>query len=119
MASATLVAGRAPSSASALSAATATWKRSTSKKRRSFSRAAELYAGRLLRVHPAAAEEIHPARDALGRALGHGRMRVVLVEHRHVIVDVLLLLVHAAQAVLHDDRHLVAERGVEGDAVGH
>src|SRR6267143_5718986 len=83
------------------------------------SRAEELHARRLLAARASPAEQIHPAHDALGRALGHGRVRVVLVEHRHVIVDVLLLLVHAAQSVLHDHRDLVAERRVVRHAVGH
>ena len=44
-------------------------------------------------------------------------MRVVLVHHRQVVVDVLLLLHHAAQTVLHDDRELVLEGGIVSDAV--
>ena len=59
-----------------------------------------------------------PLQDPVGRALRHGRLRVVLVEERQVVVDVLLLGVHAPQPVLDDHRHLVAEGRVEGAAVG-
>src|SRR3712207_9273112 len=45
----------------------------------------------------------HSLHDALPIcALGHRRLRVVLVHHREVEEDVLLLGEHAAQAVLHD-----------------
>ena len=46
-------------------------------------------------------------------------MGVVLVHHRHVIEHVFLRLEHAAGAVLHDERNLVSEARVVGDAVGH
>jgi hypothetical protein len=44
-------------------------------------------------------------------------MLVVLVHHGDVVEDVLLLLVHAAHAVLHDDRDFVREGRVVADAV--
>ena len=44
-------------------------------------------------------------------------MLIVLVHHRQVVEDVLLLGVHPAQAVLHDHRDLVGEGRVVGDAV--
>ena len=46
-------------------------------------------------------------------------MAVVLVHYREVIEHVLLLLNHAPQAILDDDRQFVVEGGVVGDAVGN
>jgi len=44
---------------------------------------------------------------------------VVFVEHGDVVIDVLLLHIHAAQAVLDDHRHFIGEGGVVGNAVGN
>ena len=46
-------------------------------------------------------------------------MNVVLVHHGHIVEDVFLLFEHAAGAVLHDERDLVAETGIVGNAVRH
>src|SRR5690554_3519932 len=62
-------------------------------------------------------EEIHALADALFRTLRHGRVGVVLVHHGDVVEDVLLLLEHPPQAVLHDHRHLVGEGRIVGNAV--
>src|SRR5438445_798246 len=69
-----------------------------------------------LRLRPLA-EPVHPLQDPCLRSLRHVRVCVVLVHHRQVVVDVLLLLDHPAQTVLHDDRELVLERGIVSDAV--
>ena len=53
------------------------------------------------------------------RAFRHGGMLVILVEQSEVVIDVLALAIHALQPVLDDDRDLVAEGGVIGDAVGN
>ena len=53
------------------------------------------------------------------RALRHRGVGVVLVRHRDVVEDVLLVLEHAPHAVLHDGGQLVAEAGIVGHAVGH
>ena len=44
--------------------------------------------------------------------------RVVLVQQGDVVEDVFLVLDHALQAALHDDRHFVREGRVVADAVG-
>ncbi len=80
----------------------------------------------------AGAEQLHPrpfappltqpveaAQDALLDALGHRRLDVVLVHHRQVVEDVLLLLAHAPQAVPDDHGELVGVRRVVGTAVRH
>ena len=63
-------------------------------------------------------EQIQAADDARLRAGRHRRVRIVLVHQRDVVVDVLLLLVHAAEAVADDDHDLVGERRVVRDAIG-
>ena len=45
-------------------------------------------------------------------------MLVVLVHHRDVVEDVLLLGIHPAQSVLDNDGNLIREGRVIGDAVG-
>ncbi|ABA48711.1 hypothetical protein BURPS1710b_2745 [Burkholderia pseudomallei 1710b] len=83
-------------------------------------RAEQLHARRLL-VGVGLPERVH-ALDDVGRhvlALRNRRVLVVLVHHRHVVIDVLLLLHHPAQAVLHDDGELVAERRIVAHAVRH
>ena len=44
-------------------------------------------------------------------------MGVVFVHQRQVVIDVLLLGIHAAHSVLDDDRYLVAESRIVGNAV--
>ena len=55
------------------------------------------------------------------RTVRHGRHRILLVHHREVVEDALLIDVHPPDAVLDDHRDLVRERGVVGEAVrvGH
>src|SRR6267143_1199198 len=62
-------------------------------------------------------EQVHALEDARLRALGHRRVRVVLVHHGQVVVDVLLRRHHPAQPVLDDHRQLVLEGGIVADAV--
>src|SRR5205807_2494278 len=59
-------------------------------------------------------ELIKAAQDPLGRTLRHRLHRVVFVAQRQVVEDALAFLVHAADAVLDDDRDLVSERRVVG-----
>src|SRR5437016_6129632 len=68
-------------------------------------------ATRLQLIGPLENPRLHPGR--------HGRLRVVLVHHRDVIEDVLLLDIHAAHAVVDDDGELVGERRVIRDTVRH
>ena len=68
-------------------------------------------------VLDALAELVHALDDVALHASRHFRMLVVLVHHRQVVVDVLLLGVHAAQAVLHDHGQFVLEGRIVGDAV--
>ena len=79
--------------------------------------AQELHLG-LVFLGLAFAEQVHPLEDAFLHAFRHRRMSVVLVHHRDVIVNVLLLPAHAAQSVLDDHRKLVGKRRVIGHAVG-
>jgi hypothetical protein len=63
-------------------------------------------------------QQVHALDDLLlgaGLQAGH---RVVLVQQRQVVEDVLLLLDHALQAVVHDHRDLVREGRVVAHAVG-
>ena len=78
--------------------------------------AEELHPRRLLRPLPFP-EQVHALQDAFLSTLRHRRMLVVLVHHRQVVEDVLLLGIHPAQAVLDDDGDLVREGRVIGDAV--
>ena len=64
-------------------------------------------------------EQVHALDDVRRRALRHRRVRVVLVHHRDVVIDILLLGVHAAQSVLDYHRDLVAEGRVVRNAVRH
>ena len=57
-------------------------------------------------------EEVDAADDALLDALGHRRLRVVLVVEGQVIEDVLAVAEHPLDAVPHDHCGLVRERGV-------
>ncbi len=54
-----------------------------------------------------------------GEMGGHFGLRVILVVHRDVVEDLLVFCVHAAQAVLHDDRKFVGEGGVVAETGGH
>src|SRR5882762_1443475 len=63
------------------------------------------------------AQLIHPLEDTVFGAFRHRRVRVILVEQSDVEEDVLLLLDHAAQAVLDDYRDFVGEGRVVGNAV--
>src|SRR5690606_37960045 len=68
-------------------------------------------------------EEVEAVEHALAElvereVLGSARLLVVLVADREVVEDVLLLLVHAPEAVVDDDRQLVREGGVVGQEVG-
>src|SRR5882672_972518 len=65
------------------------------------------------------AEQVHALEDRLLRTRGHRGVLVILVHYRDVVEHVLLLGDHAAQAVLDDDRNLVAESGIVGNAVWH
>ena len=65
------------------------------------------------------AQQIHAAQNTLLRALGHGRVRVVLVHHRDVIEHVFLFLIHAAHTILNDHRQLIGKSRVVRYAVGH
>ncbi len=67
---------------------------------------------------PGLAHLVHSFEDAFTRALGHRRHLVLLVHHRDVVEDVLLLLVHPADALLDDHRDLVSECRVVRHAVG-
>src|SRR5262249_7917397 len=62
-------------------------------------------------------QKVHAAEYSVLGALGQRRMRVVLVHYGEVIIDVFLLPVHAAQAVLDDDRDLVREGRIVRHAV--
>jgi hypothetical protein len=84
-------------------------------------RAHELHA--LLVLALRFAQQVHALEDALpdsllAIALRHGRVLVVLVHQGDVIEDILLLGHHAAQAVVHDHRDLVAVSRVVAQAVG-
>src|SRR5581483_11628382 len=57
-------------------------------------------------------ESVNALQDAFCYALRHRRHRVILVVEREVVEQVLLLLVHAADAVLNDDGDLVSVRGI-------
>ena len=63
-------------------------------------------------------EQVHAFDDAVAGAFGHRRHLVLFVHHRDVVEDVLLLLVHAADAVLDDDRELVSKGRIVGNDVG-
>ena len=63
-------------------------------------------------------QQVHALDDLLLGAGLQARHRVVLVEQRQVVVDVVLLLDHALQAVVQDHAHLVREGRVVADAVG-
>ena len=63
------------------------------------------------------AEAIQPLEDAFLRPFGHRRHGVLLVHHRQVIEDALLLLAHPANAVLNDDRELVRKGRIVAHAV--
>ena len=73
---------------------------------------------RLLWPQVALGEPIDAAADALGRAQRQDRHLVVLVHQRDVVEDVLFLVVHPADAVQHDDRHLVGVGRIVGPEVG-
>ena len=60
-------------------------------------------------------QQVQALEDAGLGALGQCRLRVILVEHGDVVVDVFLLDIHPAQAVVDDHRQLV----VVGRVVGH
>ena len=62
-------------------------------------------------------QQVHALDDLFLGAGLQARHRVVLVEQRDVEVDVLLLLDHALQAVLHDHADFVREGRVVADAV--
>lgn len=62
------------------------------------------------------AELVHSASDAFLDALGHAGHFVVFVVEGHVVEDLFIVLIHAFQAILHEDGDFVAEGGV--DAVG-
>ena len=72
----------------------------------------------LLRLRFALAEQIHALEYAFFHAFRHRRMGIILVHHRDVVVDILLLLIHPAQPVLDDHRQLIGERRVVRDALG-
>ena len=61
------------------------------------------------RVRRTAFEHIHALDDVSGnrRAFRHRRMSVILVHQCDVVVHVFLFAVHAAHAILHDDRQFV------------
>src|SRR5215211_7092417 len=80
--------------------------------------AQQLDPGPLAAAGRALAEQVQALADALLGPLGHGRVLVVLVHQGDVVVDVLLLGVHAPQAVLDDHRHLIGPSRVVGHDVG-
>src|SRR5271166_4211230 len=71
------------------------------------------------RFQPTGLKQVHSLQDAGLRALRQCRVLVVLVHQGDVEVDVLLIAIHAAQAVLHDHRHFIGKCRIIGDAVGH
>src|SRR5690606_15172037 len=64
-------------------------------------------------------QPVHTANDAFLVAFAQARMGIVLVHHRDVVIDVLLVLHHATQAVVNDHGKLVRERGVVRHAIGN
>ena len=75
-----------------------------------------------LRIRVTGAEPVQAAQDALAglrRRLRHRRHRVVLVHDREVVEALLLVDVHAADAVLDDHRKLVRVGGVIGAQRGN
>src|SRR5690606_25059764 len=66
-----------------------------------------------------ALEQVHSFENALLGTLRHGQVRVVLVQAGDVIEDVLLVGIHATQAILHDDGQLVRERRIVRATIGH
>ncbi len=64
-------------------------------------------------------QSIQALENALFGAFGQFGVRVVLVEQGDVVVDVLLIDVHPAHAVVHDDRQFVGIRRVVGNAARH
>ena len=62
-------------------------------------------------------QQVHALDDLLLGAGLQARHRVVLVQQRQVVVDVVLLLDHALQAVVQDHADLVREGRVVADAV--
>ena len=63
------------------------------------------------------AEQIHPLENVGLGTFRHRRVRVVFIHDGDVVIDMLHLLVHALQAVVHDDGQLIAEGRVIGNAV--
>ena len=64
-------------------------------------------------------EPVHALEDALFHAGGHGGHGIGLVLHGQVVENILLVLVHAADAVADDDGDLIGEGRIVGQQVGH
>ena len=62
-------------------------------------------------------ELVHPLENALLRAFGHRRMRVILVQRGDVEIDVLVVDIHALQAGADDDGDFVGIGRVVADAI--
>ena len=72
---------------------------------------------RCVAVFDALLELVHPLDDVGLDTRRHFGVLVVLVHHRQVVINVFLLDIHAAQAVLHHHRQFVLEGRVIRDAV--
>ena len=64
-------------------------------------------------------QQIHAATNTFLGAFRHGAVHVVLVHQRQVVEDVLVVFIHALQAILQDHRHFVRVGGIVADAVRH
>ena len=71
--------------------------------------------GFFLRLHRS--QLVHALADAFLGTFGHVAMRIILVQRRDVIEDILILAVHAAQPILNDDGEFIGIGRVIANAV--
>src|SRR5712672_1872987 len=67
----------------------------------------------------AGAEFVHAPENAVFHIARHGWHGVRLVHQSDVVKNVFAVLVHAANAILNDDRDFVSERGIVGEQIGN
>ena len=61
---------------------------------------------------------VHTTKNTLFSTLWHIGVDIVLIHHRNIVEDILLLLVHTAHAILNNHCQFVTVGGVIGNTVG-